>query len=407
MSTHKFNDYDDDLITRLVRTLHSCQAVLRSSQHALRIFPVIQENNDTSHQLEETDVIQCNNLLKKISCQLQLAVPQFVFPIPKRPLSLESAISKFCGFELKEWRHIANLSLFDSLANKLSSVQFETGAVRQRVKSVGGSNFDVYYQGIPANEAVILIPPCGVPTRLFQPWLDILGAQHYTLTMENPFLFGDPYSLPEPSGDIWQEVDYIGIILEENNIYRAHLVGICGGAPIALAAAARFGQQIASLIVCHGDLNFGLNTPRSPFQNQFQGLLSDAATNISRAKEIYALFLDPAVLFGLPSQLGPFVLYPYSDFRLFQRYSKINSGLMAFDATQSAQQINQPVMIITSRDDRMTHPRASHLLHQIIGSSFLWERESGSHHDTLLGNQEIFTAISQFLNKDHSKGVID
>ena len=70
---------------------------------------------------------------------------------------------------------------------------------------------------------------------------------------------------------------------------------------------------------------------------------------------------------------------------------------MSFNATKSAQAITQPMMIITSRDDRMTHPGASHLLHQIIGSSSLWERESGSHHDVLLGNQEIFTSILPLL----------
>ncbi len=406
MKAYKFNNHEDDLITRLVRSLHACQTIIRSSQYALRIFPIMQEKDNITHQLEESEVIQCNNFLKKVASYLHLSVPQFVFPIPTDPLSLETAISKFCGLELKEWKDIANLSLLDFLANKLSPAQFDTRTVHQSIKSVNGLNFDVYSQGNPSKEAVILIPPCGIPAQLFQPWLDILGRQNYTLTMENPFLFGDPYSLPDPSWDISQEVDYIGAILEKNNISCAHLVGICGGAPIALAAAARFSKQIASLIVCHGDLNFGLNTPRTPFQQQFQGLLSDSSNNISRAKEVYALFLDPAVLFGLPNQLGPFVLYPYSDFRLFQRYSKINSGLMSFDATKPAQRITQPVMIISSRDDRMTHPETSQRLHQMIENSFLWERESGSHHDILLGSHDTFAAISLFLNKNQSKKVI-
>jgi pimeloyl-ACP methyl ester carboxylesterase len=398
-----FND-DDNLITKLVKVLYCCQPLIRASQYALRIFSIRQENNDILFQLKEIEIAHCNNLLKKIALYFQLSVPQFVFPIPIRPLSLETAISTFCGFELKEWKRIANISLNDYFINKLSLIQFETEIIRYRIKSVGVPSFEVYSQGkYNSNEAVILIPPCGVPAQLFEPWLGILGVNHYTLTMENPFLFGEPYSLPDPSGDIFQEVEYIGAILKENNISRAHLVGICGGVPIALAATVQFSEQIASLIVCHGDLNFGLNTPRLPFQKQFQGLLSDAANNLSRAKEVYNLFLDPAILFNLPSQLGPFVLYPYSDFRLFHRYSKINSGLMSFNAKKTAQKITQPVMIITSQDDRMTHPGASYLLHQIIKSSFIWERKSGSHHDILLGNKEIFIAISQFLSKNHSK----
>jgi pimeloyl-ACP methyl ester carboxylesterase len=189
-------------------------------------------------------------------------------------------------------------------------------------------------------------------------------------------------------------------VLHDHGIQRAHLIGICGGAPIALAAAAELGPRVASVVVCHADLNFGAQVPRTPFQQQFQGFLCDAATSLERAKAVLDMFLDPNMLFGMPAPLAPFIVYPYCDLELFYRYAKINHGLMAYNASEVARRLDQRVLIVTSRTDRMTHPASSYYLHRIVNDSELSERETGSHHDVLLPDQELFTTILEFVGAD-------
>ncbi|WP_312573376.1 alpha/beta hydrolase [Clostridium sp.] len=390
------NDNHIILIDKLVKGANKCREIIKESRPLLRIYSFNKDNDIV--QFDNEEIIKINEMLKQIGLKLKLAMPEFVWPIPEDPSSLEIALGRFSKLTLNDWKQIAACNRIEEIVANVSLDEINDFGKVHLVTPDNLPELQVLAKGVPGSEAIIIIPPCAVPIRVFEPMIDEFSKHYFTITFENPYLFHLWRSLPEPSGNISDEVDYIGAVLKEFNITHAHLVGICGGAPIALAAAEKFGDLIKSIVVCHGDLKFGSDVAQTPFKQQFASYLSGALKNEKKAIDVHTLFLDPSLLHGVSDELGPFIMYPYADFKLFMRYSKLNLALMEFDATKTACNVNQPTLIITSCDDRMAHPEGSYRLHQIILDSELKIKESGSHHDILLENKEIYNNILEFIN---------
>jgi len=393
------------VFSRLADALELCQPLMSSSRTTLRVFPGGEQGAAEGAGFDGAAVTRCNEVLTAIGASRGLAIPQFVSPAPARPSSLEVAISNLCELEAGGWREIAAAPRGPVLARERSGIDLVAPPASRPVEPAGSPRFESFSCGDRSDEAIVVIPPCGVPAALFRPWLTALSADHLVVTYENPYLFGDWDALPVPSGEIASEVAYVGAVLQAYGIARAHLIGICGGAPIAVAAAADLGDRVASLIVGHGDLNFGAEIPRTPFQRQFQGLLGEARSSLARAREVLDLFLDPNILFGIPARLAPFILYPYGDPGLFYRYARINHGLMVHDASDAARRLDQRLLVLTSRTDRMTHPATAHHLHRTVRGSTLVERDTGTHHDILIPSEDLFAAIRGFIDAPTEAGI--
>ncbi|WP_175439013.1 alpha/beta fold hydrolase [Streptomyces vilmorinianum] len=384
----------------VAEVLELCQPLLGAAAQTLRVFPV---GERAGEEYGPEAVARCNEVLAAIGSSYGLTVPRFVSPAPDRPSSLEVALSTYCDLEMGSWRPVA-----DSSGEWVRSAGGPAGLAslpgRRRIEAEGVPAFDAFSAG-PAepagpagDEAIVLVLPSGVPAALFRPWLEELSTDRLVITYENPYLFGSWRSLDTPEGDFAEETALAGALLTAYGLRRAHLVGICGGAPVALAAAAEFGDRVETLTVLHPDLNFGEGVMRTPFQKQFQSVLAGAASGPGRARETLNLFLDPNMLFGVEPRLAPFILYPYGDVELFHRYAKQNYALMAYDANQAARRIHQRVLIATSRTDRMTHPETAHHFGSLVaGEVTVAERESGTHHDILIPDQEIYTMIRAFI----------
>lgn len=384
-------------LSKLVERLIQCQAMLSAGRRELRVFPI--DNGTEGVTLSAAEILACREVVRRIGERLSLAVPVITWPAPSAPISLETALSRYINLNIQEWKNISLLSgssMLDKLLDKSSHPPTVTEDVFQ---ATGLPEISVFSAGRPQDDAYFIIPPCGVPAALFYPWMEEFAKDGYAITNESPYIFGKKSSLAGLTGDVQSEAAFIKAVVAYYGIRRAHFIGICGGAPIALAAAAALPEYAASVFICHGDLYLGADTPRTPFQRQFQALLAEADSGTRRAKEILALLLDPSMLFGVPDQLAPFILYPYADLDIFRRYAKCNYGIMAYDTSNVAQHLSCPVFITTSKNDRMTHPDASILLHSLITGSELHVRESGNHHDALLLNSSMFSAMKTFARR--------
>ncbi|MNQ51324.1 putative aminoacrylate hydrolase RutD [compost metagenome] len=392
------NPADGAQLVQLAEVLAHCQPLLAASSTTLRIFPVINTAGDASSFRAE-DSERCNEILRAIGLHYSLVVPCFVWPTPLNASSLETALSKFLLANLIDWKKLAGIEKSNTLDAALSMTALPEQSRRKTLSPNNSPALTTFTLGTPTNEAIIFVLPCGMPPMFFHSWMKGLSQNHFVIMFENPYLFGDWRSLAEPACEITTEIEHIQSIILGYKLKRAHLIGICGGAPIAIAAAAVCTNRITSIFVLHGDLNFGPETPRTPFQRQFQSLLSEASTSLKHAAEVHSLFMDPAMLFRVPTELAPFILYPYADVGLFHRYAKINFALMAYDATAAAQQLELPMLIVANGKDRMTHPGASLMLHRLVNGSRLQEREAYSHHDALLINTDMLATITKFVGE--------
>ncbi|MGO4629599.1 alpha/beta fold hydrolase [Streptomyces sp. 2RAF24] len=381
----------------VVEVLELCQPLLAASSKTLRVFPA---GERAAEEYSAAEAARCNEVLAAVGDAYGLVVPWFEATAPQQPSALEVALSTYVDLELGSWRPVAESSGHpEDLAAGPSGLAALPG--RRRIEAAGVPAFEAFSAGPADEEAIVLILPSGVPATLFRPWLEELSSGpdgRLVVTYENPYLFGDWRDLDTPVGDFAEETALMGALLTEYGITRAHLVGICGGAPVGVAAAAEFGDRVETLTVLHPDLNFGAGVMRTPFQKQFQSVLATAAAGVERARNTLSLFLDPNMLFGVEPRLAPFILYPYGDVELFHRYAKQNYALMAYDANEAARAITQRVLIATSSTDRMTHPdTARHFGDVVPGEARVEERESGTHHDILIPDPEVYTMLREFI----------
>ena len=377
---------------RLAEGLDLCQPLLASCAQQLRLYPAVEAGAAAVFDVDAVAV--ANRLVAAVAERCSLPAPRFVWPPPQDPSALEAALCAYCGLDVDDWRAlVTDPGALDAVAT-LPRFGHET---RQLVEVEGHPPVITYAQGPASAEAIVIVPPCGVPARLFRPWFAALADRHRVVTYENPYLFGDWRQTPAPRLEVAAEGELLAGALRGLGIERAHLVAICGGAPIALATSMLAGDRVASVAMCHGDLFFGPQTQRTPFQLQFQGLLREVTSGPVRARSLYEMFLDPALHYSVPTPLAPFVLVPYADLELFRRYAGINYALMAYDSTPAATALACPVLLVTSRSDRMTHPAASYQAQSLIQGSRLWERDAGNHHDALLPNADLFAALQQFV----------
>lgn len=377
---------------RLAERLDLCQALLAAGERRLRLFPKVEPGAAAVFDVDAVAV--ANRIVEAVARRFALPAPVFEWPPPEQPNALEVALCAYCGLDVEDWRRLVS---DPNTCAEIAALPDLGGEVRSLVAVDGHPNAIAYDQGPRAPEAIVIVPPCGVPARLFRPWFAAFSDRHRVITYENPYLFGDWRATPEPRLDVVAEAELVAGVLRGLGVERAHLVAICGGAPIALATTTLARDRVASVAMCHGDLFFGPQTQRTPFQLQFQGLLREVTSGPVRARTLYEMFLDPSLHYSVPTPLAPFVLLPYADLELFRRYAGINYALMAYDSTSAASALACPTLLVTSRSDRMTHPAASYQAQSLIGGSRLWERDAGNHHDALLPNADLFAALHEFV----------
>ncbi len=386
------------LLAQLFEGLTKCRDLVGASDGTLGLHA-----NDESEDLvpfDTQDAVRCNCVLQSISQRHSIVVPDFVWRGPGRRTSLDISLSKVVGLTTADWTCLASAFENPGFDDMLGALRLSLPGRRNTLKLARLPAFDVWTQGQYNEEVFFIVPPAGVPAALFRSWMEELGKKNFVVLLENPALFGTYREVDIRYADIDTEVELIRAAIEALSLKRVHFIGICGGAPIAIAAASVSETNTTSLFVCHGDLYFGPETPRTAFQQQFQGFLSEAAMSLAAATQVRTLFLDPAMLFGVPEHLAPFILYPYANAELFHRYARSNFARMAYDATQPAGCISCNTLVVTSLTDRMTHPEASRMLHKRVVGSLFRQNETGSHHDALLPTQEMLSTIQALASGD-------
>ena len=243
---------------------------------------------------------------------------------------------------------------------------------KARAISADGVPLDVYAGGPADGEAVVLVPACGMPASLVEPWLRRLARDRRVLTWESRGLFGGPADGEDTGGadtdggtgdDGWavdtgsQAADLVAV-LDHHGVERAHVVGLCGGAVIALAAAADRPERVASLSLWHGAYTLAGDSPRTRFQNDLIELMGLAASSRAAARSVQAAFSQVA-LADAPAGLAHLVLHPFVSADRLHRYCRLNGTLARTDVAGYLPRVHQPALVVTGEHDRTAHPEGS------------------------------------------------
>ncbi len=253
-----------------------------------------------------------------------------------------------------------DLTGVDRAVDVVMANDFETFCRQTLVCAGAGTRLRVYTAGDPSAPAVVISSACGMPARLAERWMRHLARDRFVLLWESRGLFQD-FDDFDGSTEVQAQADDLLAVMRQFELRSAHVVGLCGGAVIALAAARREPELVTSLSLWHGDFDLGPQTPKTDHQRNLQALMAMATEARVSASAIHVI-LSKVMLDSVQPDLAHLVLYPYlTPERLF-RYCQLNGAIMGTDVSGWLPEIHQPVLVVTSADDTTAHPDGSRMV---------------------------------------------
>jgi 3-oxoadipate enol-lactonase len=174
------------------------------------------------------------------------------------------------------------------------------------------------------------------------------------------------------------------------------VIGLCGGAVIALAAAAGQPGRISSLSLWHGAYEFASGSPKTKFQQDLIELMAIAANSRAAARSVQTAFYQVA-LTSTPAELAHFVLYPYTSPELFYRYCRLNVSLASTDVEPYLGKVEQPTLVVTSQDDETAHPQGSRQVAEGVRDARLRVEPHGDHSSLFHADNSLMQVAVDFI----------
>lgn len=246
--------------------------------------------------------------------------------------------------------------------------------------------------------AVAIVSACGMPVGMTAGWMAALSSSYRVVTWESRGLFAADdgtgigelggWSLDVQAGDLLAVLDGFGIPW-------AHALGLCGGAAIALAAAAR-SNRITSMSLWHGDYELRGEAPKTAHQQDVESLLAMVSRGQRQAAGMYRLMRRPATLEGLPQGIAHYLIHPYATPELIYRYGLLNGAIMSADC-RPLLTTAQPTLVVTSETDTTAHPAGSKLVAARLPRAELRTMASGDHLTAFDAGTDLIDLARAFL----------
>ncbi|OKH56803.1 hypothetical protein NIES2130_23420 [Scytonema sp. HK-05] len=277
------------------------------------------------------------------------------------------------------WVSMEALPDVDNIIDEILKHSLESYFKCSEVVSFDGVPLRAYAGGVPDGKVVVIVPACGMPVELCERWLRYLAEEHYVITWESRGLFGKvedfdtlAYDLPSQASDLFAVMDYFGV-------ESGHVMGLCGGAVIALASSSIQPERVSSLSLWHGDYELGPNCPKTNHQQDLELLMSMAGKSRKQAISLQKLFTRPSILANMRADVAHLTLYPYATGELLFRYGKLNGSIMTSDIKHMLNKVLQPTLVVTSEDDTTAHPEGSLRVADKLSNATLQVEPHGDH----------------------------
>jgi pimeloyl-ACP methyl ester carboxylesterase len=390
----------DKAIARLMAAVLSVKPVAEGLAVPIRVVPVTRGRGPAGADCSAIRCGEWGRLLDRVAQRAGVA---------GLTLSHKVAFDDLQVFERVVSNHLALADLADSVtampedllkaaidrvAAETMAASFDVFFQKESTVSFDGVPLNVYSAG-PGGEAVVLVSACGMPAALAESWMRYLARDHRVLAWESRGLFGAADYHGDYAVDTGAQAADLFTVMDHYDVHTAHVVGLCGGAVIALAAAASEPGRVSSLSLWHGAYEFASGTPRTKFQDDLIELMTIAAHSRAAAKSVQAAFCQVA-LTNTPAELAHLVLYPYANPELFYRYCRLNGTLARTDVKQYLPRVKQPTLVVTSHDDQTAHPQGSRQVAAGLRHARLRVEPHGDH-STLFHAGTLMQAAAGFI----------
>ena len=263
-----------------------------------------------------------------------------------------------------------------------------------------GSTLRCYAAGPPEGPVVVLVSACGMPVGLLRRWMIGLGDRFRVLTWESRGMFPAREALDEDFDqrgyDLPTQASDVHAVLDVFDVETAHVVGLCGCAAVALAAAS---ARVRSLSLWHGDYELGPEVPKTRHQQDVQSLMLMAGRRRERAASLHTLLRRPATLENLRADLAHELIYPYASAELLYRYGRLNGAIMTTDCRPLLAGIDLPTLVVSSMVDTTAHPEGSIFVASHISGARLELLPRGDHLAAFDAAPELIELAGAFIDR--------
>lgn len=275
----------------------------------------------------------------------------------------------------------------------------EAGYRVQAVRRPDGTVITAVEAGPRDAPGVLISPPCALSYRLSLPWLRALRSEYRCVIMQTrgttePIV--DREDFDRRGYDMSHQVQDLVAVTDELATGPVHVMGLCAGAAVALAATAQRPDRVSSLSLWHADLELGGDAEKTDHQVNLRALLDLGGESRDTAAWLREK-LTSGPMTGVPERIGPLVVRPYATTELFYRYAKLTAATMHWDSRPSAAGVDQPCLVVTSEDDDTAHPAGSRRLAEIVPGARLVVAEHGTHLDAFRATAEQVRSLRSFL----------
>jgi 3-oxoadipate enol-lactonase len=332
-------------------------------------------------------------VLQRVTGALGLPEVEIV-PEPGRLSAVELAVSR--RLALRPHGRTADQDQLEDVARRALTAFPGRPVV---VSAYDGSPLRCWAAGPEDAPAVAVVSACGMPVGLVANWMSALSSSYRVVTWESRGLFpGDDGSgLGDLAGhSLHVQSDDLLAVLEGFGIPRAHAMGLCGGAAIALAAAAR-SDRITSMSLWHGDYELGSDAPKTAHQRDVESLLTMVSRDRRQAAGMHRLMSRPSTLEALRQDIAHYLIHPYATPELLYRYGLLNGAIMTTDC-RPLLTAEQPTLVVTSRKDSTAHPAGSEFVAAHLPQARLRTLPEGDHLTAFDAGDELVDLAREFLH---------
>lgn len=261
--------------------------------------------------------------------------------------------------------------------------------------------------------AVVLVNAMGMPRAALATLESVLGAEYRVLTWQSRGVPSVEGELDGERAHFARHIDDLEDLLASQRVERAHLVGWCTGADVALGFACRAPERVLSLVCMNGPF-LGLSDARTSYQHDLSRIVRGASKSLEHAKLYHGLIVE--MLSGVPettaygeerSQIGaalsvldPGLTHitgaPLRSPESFFRYARLLEHYLE-EAPRDLPIPRVRSLLVTAEDDPIAHCDASREVAALLGAE-LEVRPSGGHFGPCK-DERLMRGVANFIGR--------
>jgi pimeloyl-ACP methyl ester carboxylesterase len=249
-----------------------------------------------------------------------------------------------------------------------------------------------------AKPALLFVIPFGLKLDLAEPFFDRFKDFFRVICWEARLILAPAEHLvSQQELTVEHHVADLFAILDTCGVERAHIVGYCSGAGIALAAVNAKPERFGALVLVSGEYTLlGQTACVTQFGRDIDSLLPMASKDRKTAQFILERMPDQHRL-SSERQIPEGIKLPFSQVHFFQRYALNYLSYRSVNYQQLASTVTNRTLLIACQRDLQTNINSTMQIKKHMSNSSIFIEPEGDHYELLRVATRVMAVTRDFL----------